>query len=107
MRQGFKQLQNNVDSDGNPAGGYVVGTGITIVWQNGPLGRGEQRRAPNGAFVEDVIIAALERLEAYQRSPFKCQANADAIGHLGLALEALDNRTKDREARSVEGTHEV
>lgn len=105
MKQGFKQLRNSLDVDRNPTGGYVVGTGITIVWQNGPLGRGEDRQEPNGAFVEDVIQAAIERLEFYQCSMFGCSANETALAGLRLAMEALRGRTLEREEREVEGTH--
>ncbi len=105
MKQGFKQLKNTSDENGNPAGGYVVGTGITIVWQDGPLGRGDERREPNGAFVEDVIQAAIDRIEFYESSRFACSSNNQALQALYVALEALNSRTKDREVREVEGTH--
>lgn len=106
MRIGFKSDHWN-DEAGNPAGGCAFGTGFTISWQNGPLGRGDERRAPNGAFVEDVIDAVADRLRAYQASRFACDANAQALAHLEAALEALDARTREREARAVEGTHAV
>ena len=96
-----------LDADANPAGGVSTGRGFTISWQNGPLGRGETRREPNGAFVEDVIQAVIGRIEFYQASRFACQANADALAALYMAAEALDQRTRDREARQVEGTHTV
>lgn len=91
--------------DGMPLGGVSSGRGFTISWQNGPLGQGESRREPNGAFVEDVIDAALRRINAYQESRFACDSNARAIEHLQMALEALESRTRDRERRGVEGTH--
>lgn len=95
------------DANEAPAGGVTCGKGFCISWQNGPLGRGEARREPNGAFVETIIAAARDRLEFYQKSQFACKANADAIHHLSVALESLNNRTKSREARQVEGTHAV
>jgi hypothetical protein len=104
MKQGHYE-EHWSDSNGNPAGGVSTGKGFTISWQNGPLGRGDDRREPNGAFVEDVIQAVIGRIAFYQRSQFACQANADALDALELAAEALDSRTKDREARAVEGTH--
>lgn len=91
--------------DGLPAGGVSFGRGFTISWQNGPLGRGDERREPNGAFVEDVIDAVIRRIEFYQSGRFKCIENADALENLYGSLEALDSRTKSREARRVEGTH--
>lgn len=95
------------DVNGNPAGGTTCGRGFAIAWQNGPLSRGEDRAAPNGAFVEDIILAARDRLDYYQGSKFACDHNADAIRHLGNALAACEARTADREARNVEGTHKI
>jgi len=95
------------DADGNPAGGATYGTGFAIAWQNGPLGRGEHREEPNGAFVEDIIGAAIDRLQHYQASKFACEPNATAIIMLEDALGNLRRRTAEREARSVEGTHAV
>lgn len=102
-------IQNIEDANGNPTGGDVLGTGLKIEWQNGPLGRGEERVEPNGAFVETVISAALQRIEWYQTASngkFKCRENAIAITKLEEALLWLDKRTRDREARQVEGTHQ-
>jgi len=93
------------DASGNPAGGVTKGVGFEIYWQDGPLGVGEERKPPNGAFVEDVIQAAIGRLEFYQQSPFACEENAKAIAALGTALQALQDRTADREKRGVEGAH--
>jgi hypothetical protein len=128
MKQGFMQ-EHWTDGDGNPAGGVSSGTGFTISWQNGPLraiiptphanlyhlaGSGATAtpmeplilsREPNGAFVEDVIEACVDRIEFYQRSRFACKENEDALYFLRQALFTLDMRTKNREERGVEGTH--
>ncbi len=93
------------DANGNPAGGNTFGTGFAIAWQNGPLGRGTDRRDPNGAFVEGIISAAIDRIEYYERSKFACQSNKDALNDLRNALFHLNQRTQDREQRKVEGTH--
>jgi hypothetical protein len=95
----------NRTENGMPAGGYVTGVGLEIKWQNGPLGRGADRKEPNGAFVETVIRAALQRIEYYQASQFACRENALAITKLEEALMWLNKRTANREARNVEGTH--
>ena len=55
--------ENKADANNLPAGGSVRGTGLSIDWQNGPLGTGADRREPNGAFVETVIEAARQRIE--------------------------------------------
>lgn len=108
MRQGFHDVTNTLDEDGNPTGGQVSGMGIELRWQDGPLGRGPERSAPNGAFVEDVIEAARQRIAFYQTASggrFACRENAIALTKLDEALLWLDKRTRDREARAVEGTH--
>jgi len=105
MRAGIRSEHWN-DANGNPAGGNTFGNGFAIGWQNGPLGRGAERKEPNGAFVADVIAAAADRLRYYQNSRFACERNAQALAHLEAALDELDSRTKEREVRSVEGTHQ-
>lgn len=101
---------NFTDVHDLPAGGAVEGTGLSIQWQNGPLGvEGVDRQEPNGAFVETVIAAALQRIEWYQEvneGKFACNENAHAIDHLNGALYILNERTKDRVVRGVEGTHQ-
>ncbi len=107
MRNGIS-TSNDVDVDGNPKGGWCHGTGIRIDWQDGPLGRGDDRVEPNGAFVEDVIAAALQRIEHYQEvkgGQFFCSENGAALHHLEQALIHLDDRTKRREVAGTEGTH--
>ena len=113
---GFISGHNGLDHNGNPVGGEVEGKGFQIEWQNGPLGRGEERQEANGAFVEDVITAVVKRLEFYQigndysptGSPgkFSCRENASAITHLEESLHWLLARTARRELAGVEGTHE-
>lgn len=100
------ECDNNNDENGNPAGGTVRGVGMSIDWQNGPLGRGDERVEPNGAFVEGVIAAAIQRIGYYQSSKFASRENAIALTHLETALLWLGKRTADREARQVEGTHQ-
>ena len=99
----------NRELDGNPAGGYVTGVGIRIDWQDGPLGRGEDRREPNGAFVEDVLLACLERMRFYQGESedgsgrFRCRENALIITKIEEAIHWGNHRTAERERRNVEG----
>ena len=102
------QQRNDVDSTGNPTGGFVTGRGLTIEWQRGTLGRDNDRQEPNGAFVETVIEAARQRIAFYQKASngkFACRENAIAITKIEEALLWLNKRTQDREARQVEGTH--
>ena len=99
----------NRELDGNPAGGYVAGVGFRVDWQDGPLGRGEDRQEPNGAFVEDVLLACLERLHIYQGESedgsgrFRCRENALIITKIEEAIHWGNHRTAERERRGVEG----
>ena len=90
---------------GASSGGSTYGPGFAVSWQNGPLGRDENRIQPNGAFVETVIKVAIDRLEYYQKSKFASTYNAEALAHLNEAVKRLNARTEDRENRKVEGTH--
>jgi len=100
-------VSNKNDENGNPAGGSVEGTGIKINWQDGPLGRDADRKEPNGAFVEGVIQAVIQRLRFFQASNFVCRENAIALTKCEEALMWLNSRTANREKRGVEGTHTV
>jgi hypothetical protein len=107
MKQKLEE-KHVLDQNSNPAGGSTTGTGIGIEWQDGPLGRGADRKEPNGAFVEGVVQAAIGRLQFYQKAAggkFSCRENAIALTHLETALLWLEKRTADREEREVEGTH--
>ena len=95
------------DDEGRPAGGSSYGDGFTVSWQNGPLGRGDSRSLPNGAFVETIIAVAVDRLEYYQSSGFACAENQAAIDALLRAKAELESRTARREQAGIEGTHGV
>ena len=56
--------------------------------------------------MEDVIAAVIDRIEFYQESRFACRSNARALEKLKAALAELEARTKEREVRDVEGTHQ-
>lgn len=96
-------ITNNLNEDGLPFGGSASAVGLHVDFQKGPLGE----NGHNGCFVEDLLIAAIERLEFYQASKFNCAANAKAIHHLRIGLKELEMRTAERKDRGVEGTHEV
>lgn len=109
-----EMLVYNYTEEGNPTGGSVRSTGLMIDWQNGPRAvldddgnpTGELL-PPNGAFVEDAIYAAIQRLEFFQESKFRCRENAIAITKLQEALWAMKHRQVERSHRNVEGKHEV
>ena len=91
---------NNTDTDGHPAGGSVTGLGLSIQWQNGPVGE----HGPNGAFIEDVIRAAINRIE-YHQTMFPCRENAIALTKLEEALLWLVKRTANRVVSGTEGVY--
>lgn len=117
------KASNRLDGNGNPTGGAVElfeqtdnpqKQLIGILWQNGPRGfiggtevETPHLAEPNGAFVEDVLWAALQRLEFFQDSKFRCRENALAITKIEEALFILKDRQLSRSERGVEGKHEV
>ncbi len=101
------EIQNKLDENGVSTGGFVRGIGIAIAWQDGPLGRGAERKVQNGAYVEEVLEACLSRLQYYQNSKFNCPEHVLAISGIEEAIKWLQKRTDDREKRLVEGTHNI
>ena len=97
------------DENGNPAGGVTRLRGIEIHWQAGPLVQSDGTRTePTGAFVEDVIIAAVDRVQFYQgvnEGRFACRQNEKVITKLEEGLHWQYDRTDERNRRGVEGSH--
>lgn len=104
----------HVDRAGNPTGGETVMLApgaptsdseqvILIRWQDGIVGPDGQ----NGAFVEDVIEAARQRIQFFNSTKFRCRENSLAITKLEEALMWLDARTDARLKQGVENTYEV
>lgn len=99
----------NYNDGENPAGGYVCGPGMAIAWQDGPRGKlPDGSLAPaNGAFVEDALAAAHQRLAFFQSSKYQHTDNALAMEHIESALRALGRRAKARAERGVLGANIV
>lgn len=111
----------NILEGDNPTGGHVrldLNTdkdpesefpALYIRWQDGPRGQEgtDELLPPNGAFVEDVLWAALQRLEFFNEGKYKSRANSIAISNIEQALQALKDRQLERSYRGVEGKHEV
>jgi hypothetical protein len=89
-----------VDADGNPTGGFSVGQGYSITWQNGV---GDDA----GAHIDEVIDALIERLMFFQGSKFACPENGETLAYLRAAKISQEERTKRRKLRGVEGTYQV
>ena len=117
---GIRQSETKVvssfttDQDGNPTGGrtemFAGGDidnspihAIDIAWQDGIVGDNGQ----TGAFVEDVIEAARQRIQFFNTGKFRCRENSIAITKLEEALQWLDWRTRQRLLQNVENTYET
>lgn len=72
-------------------------------FQNGPI----KEVGTNGITHEVLLAIIIDRLEGFQRGEWACEENAQVLGHLREALAILEVRTKLRDERGVEGTHEV
>lgn len=74
---------------------------LLLLFQNGPIAEA----GVNGLTHEVLLEILIDRIAGFQAGPFACQANADCLEHLKAAQEVLLNRTRERMARGVEGTH--
>ncbi len=70
-------------------------------FQEGPIGTD----GPNGITQEMLIAICIDRLQGFQSGKFACRENALALTKLEEAQMWLQKRTRDRQARGVEGTH--
>ena len=74
-----------------------------IIFQKGPV----KESGFNGVSDEALLAILIDRLEGFQSGKFACDENERTLDHLRAALEASHQRTRARQARGVEGTHEV
>lgn len=74
-----------------------------IRFQHGPIAE----VGVNGITNEALLAIVIDRLEGFQSSKYANDFNKDALEYTRRALSVLEERTKSREARGVEGTHEV
>lgn len=72
---------------------------VWIQFQDGP----RQENGINGCLIEDVINVLLARLEDYQKTKFNCHENDMAITKLTEGRLWLEERTRARVERGVEG----
>jgi hypothetical protein len=72
----------------------------TILFQNGPLAE----QGVNGVTHEALLAVVIDRLRSFQNGPFACPENESALFNCQMALMWLQERTKARLARGVEGT---
>lgn len=75
---------------------------IDIKFQEGTI----QDNGVNGAQIEDVIDALVDRLQGFQKGGHPCRENALAITKLEEARLWLNERTRKRKEQGVEGKFE-
>lgn len=73
-----------------------------ILFQNGPI----KESGVNGVTGEALLAILIDRLRGFQSGPYACRENQNQLDHLEKALYWAQNRTRQRIARGVEGTHE-
>lgn len=74
-----------------------------IQFQKGPR---DGKDSIHGVLLVDILEIAKDVLFSYQQGPYNCDENAEALNYVEKALEALNNRTKDRAKRNVLGKYE-
>lgn len=74
-----------------------------IKFQNGPIAEA----GVNGTTHEVLLAIVADRLEQFQAGPYSCRENALALTKIQEAMHWLLHRTRARQERGVEGTHEV
>lgn len=92
------------DRNANPSSGntkFIRAVEI-ILFQNGPI----KESGVNGVTQEALLAIVIDRLRSFQAGPFACDDNGIALDACCLALNTLQNRTRARIARGVEGTHQ-
>jgi hypothetical protein len=98
---GFDTTTNPSDPFMEAYGGPA--THSTVLFQNGP----PAEVGVNGVTHEALLAILIDRLEGFQRGAFANDYNAAALAHLQSAQGCLLDRTRERMARGVEGTHKV
>lgn len=90
------------DDTMNPAASVNDQPGmLDIVFQNGPI----NEVGVNGITHEALLAILIDRLEGFQRGKFANDCNKRALECLLDAQNYLQQRTRERMDRGVEGTH--
>lgn len=76
-------------------------TVCALNFQDGPIAD----NGVNGIVMEDLLSIVIDRLNHFQSKGFACEENAQALTKLEEAMHCLNNRTKDRQTRGVEGKY--
>lgn len=91
--------------------GYTPLSGgeLYIRFQDGPITTDSSAgtEGVNGVTHEVLLAVLIDRLEGFQRGPYRCKENASALTHLNRAMKILNSRTQRRMTEGTEGTHTV
>ena len=87
---------------------YIVPTvgnaaGLLIDFHTGPMEDGDY---PKGISNEVLLVILGDRLAQFQKGRLACRETAIALTKLQEAAMWLQKRTRDRQARGVEGTNQ-
>jgi hypothetical protein len=74
-----------------------------ITFQDGPI----KEVGVNGTTHEVLLAILADRLRSFQAGPYADDRNKMALAHVLEAAAELNARTRERETRGVEGTHQV
>lgn len=77
--------------------------GIEILFQNGSIAD----KGVNGLTQEVLLAILIDRLEAFSNGPYPSDDTAKAYDYCVAALYHLQQRTRDRIARGVEGKYVI
>lgn len=83
--------------------GEVEFEACKINFQKGPV----HENKLNGITNESLLAVVMHRLECFQSSDYNCYQNEEALNRIREAMEYLEDRTKGRMKRGVEGTEEL
>lgn len=83
-----------------PSGAVSLSNVCFIGFQNGPI----KEAGVNGVTQEALMAIVIDRLRSFQAGPYSCKENSVALTHIETAMLWLQKRTRDRQARGVEGT---
>ena len=96
------------DTEENPSAilpdGYKASfSRLVVVFQNGLI----QEVGVTGVSNEALLAIVEDRLVGFQSGQYACRENEFALARLQEAMMWLQNRTRDRMVRGVEGTNQV
>ena len=75
----------------------------SVHFQEGPV----KEVGLNGFGDVDLLLMVKTRLQAFQSTQYACKENAEALVSIQEAIAWLTSRTRNREARGVEGTSQI